>query len=687
MNHSILLILFAILISGISTSVYAQTISDHVVINEVDTNPFGDDSQSISEWVELYNPTDSDVDLSGWEIASTTVLKKTLTIPDNTVISPGDFLLFNYEKTWFTDSSELVELRNADGVIVDETPFMIDLKNDFFSWQRSYDGFSDWEFSLSSAGSSNGKFIEFSNSSPVVVTVSSDKLIYNFDDTAIIQGTVSEHVYVEIPTFQAEPILINISGTNYEQVVSLYPDSDLNYDIALNLVQVLGFSKGTYVVSVHYAGVTTNTSFSLESKIIQVDDDVNDDVNSIFSIQTDESEYFSKQLISLTGFTSNLVPLESFKFTVIDPTGEQINSGNLFPVDGNFDTTISLNTVNPVYGDYVVTAEYSEHIASTMFTLIENIVEVEDISSNAMILTLDDFEYPVYSYMTISGSLPECNTDFDWDCDNNWEVVHFNFYTSDGKAITFVGKVGDSIEKDREVGQTVYFASSAVPNSSGEFAVEVRLPDVTFPEGDYVVKANYGKLKASENFSIVSETNSESVITVGSGNPNSSIPGKPSSNVEKDAGGYVVSNVKTIIEKVNRISDNLISINTQEKTINEQSVKPRVLSGSMLTISKDAQSTVNLQLSSESGICIIGQNSDCLVSESTRKPGQIFEVVQVDGLNFNVRYSGPDVRLEKFSILPESSDEFLPDTNWNVEVIKDNEVSRMYYKVTYKTLQ
>jgi hypothetical protein len=99
------------------------------------------------------------------------------------------------------------------------------------------------------------------------------------------------------------------------------------------------------------------------------------------------------------------------------------------------------------------------------------------------------------------------------------------------------------------------------------------------------------------------------------------------------------------------------------------------------------QSIVNLQVSSESGICIIGQNSDCLVSESTRKHGQIFEVVQVDGLNLNVRYSGSDVRLEKFSILPESSDEFLPDTNWNVEVIKDDEISRMYYKVTYKTLQ
>ena len=144
---------------------------------------------------------------------------------------------------------------------------------------------------------------------------------------------------------------------------------------------------------------------------------------------------------------------------------------------------------------------------------------------------------------------------------------------------------------------------------------------------------------------------------------------------------------KTILEKVNRISDSLIPILTNEKTIDDQSVKPRVLSGSMITVSKNNQSDVNLQVMSQSGICIIGQNSDCLVSESTRKPGQIFEVVTVDGLNLNVRYSGPDVRLEKFSILPESSEVFLPNTNWNVEVIKGDEVSRFYYKITYKTIQ
>ena len=677
MNH-LLILLSLILIAGMAAPAYAQSISDHVVINEVDTNPFGDDSQSISEWVELYNPTDSDVDLSGWKIASTTVLKKTLTIPDGTIIGSDKLLKFTYEKIWFTDSSESVELRNSVDEVIDKTPFISDLENDFFSWQRSYDGHSNWEFSLASAGGSNGKLSISEKLSPIEITLLSDKSIYNFDETAIISGTVSEKVFVEIPTFQSEPILINISGPNFEQAVSLYPDSNLNYETTLDIVQVLGIAEGDYDVTVNYAGVSATTIFSVVSEIIEVVDAA----DSIFSIQTDQNEYFLDQSVLLTGYTSKVVPFESMKFTVIDPAGKQITSGNLFTVDGEFETSISINFAIPVYGDYVVNAEYSEHVTSTIFTLVENIVEVEDsISSNIMTLTLDDFEYLKDAYMTISGTLPN----FDSGGDIYYQVVNFNFYTSEGKTITFEGRFD---ENDNHELYSVAFTATAIPDPLGNFSVTLRIPYNIFSEGEYVVKANYGGLKASEIFSIVSERNSLSEDdSIGSGNPNASIPGKSSSNEKKDAGGYVISNVKTIIEKVNRISDDLISINTQEKILDDQTVNPRVLSGSMMTISKDVQSTVNLQVSSESGICIIGQNSDCLVTESTRKPGQIFEVVQVDGLNLNVRYSGSDVRLEKFSILPESSNEFLPDTNWNVEVIKDNEISRMYYKVTYKTLQ
>jgi hypothetical protein len=442
----------------------------------------------------------------------------------------------------------------------------------------------------------------------------------------------------------------------------------------LDLVQVMGISQGVFDVTVNYAGVSQTTSFIVESEMIETSDIVDSD----FNILVDKTEYLLKEPILLTGVTNEIIPYESMKFTITDPTAKQIDSGSLFTVDGEFDTTISINSAMPEYGEYVIAAEYGDLTSSTIFSLIENIVEIDiSDSSNEMILNLDDFQYLENAYVTISGSLPN----FDPDSDIYYQVVYLNFYSSNGKPITFTSAIMDNSSGAK----SIPFTSTAVPDSFGKFAVEIRIPSVTFPVGDYVVKANYGGLKATENFSVISDDDFAVEKTIGDGNPNTSIPGKPSASEEKDAGGYVVTSVKTIIEKTHRISDNLISIETKDKIVEEQSVQPRVLSGSMITPSKTDISKVNLQVSSESGICIIGQNSDCLVSESTRKPGQIFEVIQLDGMSLNVRYSGPDVRLEKFSILPQSSEDFLPDTNWNVEVLKDDEVSRFYYKVTYKT--
>ncbi len=63
-------------------------------------------------------------------------------------------------------------------------------------------------------------------------------------------------------------------------------------------------------------------------------------------------------------------------------------------------------------------------------------------------------------------------------------------------------------------------------------------------------------------------------------------------------------------------------------------------------------------------------------------------MISVDGTSLKVRYSGPDVRLEKFDILPESSAGFLPSMNWNVDVVKDlDQISRFYYKINYKPLE
>ena len=678
MKYSLILLLSLVLIVGMSAPAYAQTITDHVVINEVDTNPPGDDSESISEWVEIYNPTDKDVDLSGWKIASTTVLKKTLTIPEGTVISSGDFLIFVNEKVWFTDTAESIELTNRDGLLVDKTREVFDLENDFKSWQRSYDGFSDWKFTSSSAGGSNGKLIESFNPESLVVTLSSDKISYGFDDTAVIYGTVSEKIFVEKPSFQAEPILISISGPNFYHNVSLYPDYNLNYETSLRISQVLGISEGNYDVSVTYDDVVTTSTFSVSSNIIEE----TQDSDSLLTIMADEPEYLPGQLVTITGSTTEIIPFESLQFTITDSAGDLFTSGNLFTSDGQFQTSIFLTTVNPNYGVYTIEVEYGDNTESAIFSVVEDFIDESQsivLVSDSIIFDIDKSEYLLNDYMTLSGSI----TNFDSDSDIYYQVVYFNFLASDGTSPMFLSS---GVENSAQTGQNLEFKLTAIPDESGNFSINARIPPVVFSENDYVVKANYGGLIANESFSIVSGKSSIGEKPSDK-NPNISIPGKSSSIDETFANGYFTSSVRTIIEKVNRISDNLISIGTQQKIIDEQSVKPRVLSGSMVTMSKDNQSDVNLRVVSESGICIIGTADECLVSESTRKPGQIFEVVQIDGLNLNVRYSGPDVRLEKFSISPVSSDDFLPDANWNVEVIKDDEISRVYYKVTYKTLQ
>ena len=184
----------------------AQSYPDHVVINEVDLNPPGDDSVNVSEWVELYNPTNSKIDLSGWKIASTTVLKKTMTIPTGTFIDPGKFLKYSYQTVWFTDSNDSVELRDTSGNVIDKTPLFADIQNDFSSWQRIYDGFdtdslSDWKFAKSNPGSTNGKEPVTNTTESVTITVFTDKSSYLFGQTAIISGQVSEEVVITKPFF------------------------------------------------------------------------------------------------------------------------------------------------------------------------------------------------------------------------------------------------------------------------------------------------------------------------------------------------------------------------------------------------------------------------------------------------------------------------------------------------------
>ncbi len=423
LRHITILSLSVFAVMVLSTSImlsYAQPaiaqthLNDHIVINEVDTNPPGSDAASVSEWVELYNPTQSTIDLSGWTISSTTLHVKTMTIPQGTTIMPGQFLTYSYDLLWFSNTGEYVLLSNADGDAVDKTPPLYDSKDDSDSWQRIYDGYGnsgiqDWKFTTPTTGSSNGKLVEYVKPDGVTIDISSDKQSYSFGQSAQIDGSVSERLTIIKPTFRQEPVMMTISGPDFSRTLTLYPDNSLSYGTVINLDALLGINAGAYNVTAKYADSIARTTFS-----VGMDDDNNNNNNNNglptlsgddtdappLQIITDKQEYLPGDPVSITGSITDEIFLEGVRFNVTDPNGHVIARGNLFPTSGMFSTEVLMTSINPVFGTYLISATYSKLPASTSFELIKDVKEDVHIS-----LDTDRTAYGLGDLVTINGRL------------------------------------------------------------------------------------------------------------------------------------------------------------------------------------------------------------------------------------------------------------------------------------------
>jgi hypothetical protein len=111
-----------------------------LVINEVEINPDGTDSGC--EWVELFNATDRPIDLDGWRVTYTYRGPGTEPLAQSSrVIAPGGYSVFTYPGIRLVNATlARIQLFDARGVVVDETPAFTDEAGDAKTWQRFPNG-------------------------------------------------------------------------------------------------------------------------------------------------------------------------------------------------------------------------------------------------------------------------------------------------------------------------------------------------------------------------------------------------------------------------------------------------------------------------------------------------------------------------------------------------------------------
>jgi len=123
----------------------------HIIINEVEANPLGEDSGN--EWVELYNPTSVDVDLSGWTLKTTQGRIGKVTCSGT--INANGYRVFGKGSQWLDNEGDSVILRDNGGAKIDEVAFT-DTENDDHTKQRYPNGEDSWGFRWKTKGYGNG---------------------------------------------------------------------------------------------------------------------------------------------------------------------------------------------------------------------------------------------------------------------------------------------------------------------------------------------------------------------------------------------------------------------------------------------------------------------------------------------------------------------------------------------------
>jgi endonuclease YncB( thermonuclease family) len=129
------------------------TAGESILINEVELNPRGNNIEE-KEWIELYNPTTVDINISGVKITPS-FQSPAIELPPDAVIEAGKTYVIELDRPILSNTGESLVLANGTGDILDRTPSLVDRSDDSHTWQRIPDGNNEWQFVENTEGNSN----------------------------------------------------------------------------------------------------------------------------------------------------------------------------------------------------------------------------------------------------------------------------------------------------------------------------------------------------------------------------------------------------------------------------------------------------------------------------------------------------------------------------------------------------
>jgi len=125
-----------------------------VYVNEVEANPAGVDAGN--EWIEVYNPSTFDLDLTGWFVESTHGVANRLELPEGSWVPRMGYRSFTFPTQFLDNTNESVRLLDPTLTLQDASAVRSDGANDAKTWQRVPDGSADWQSRSATREDSNG---------------------------------------------------------------------------------------------------------------------------------------------------------------------------------------------------------------------------------------------------------------------------------------------------------------------------------------------------------------------------------------------------------------------------------------------------------------------------------------------------------------------------------------------------